>query len=197
MHTSRSRFSTSGFFFSLKRESIKALHFPKFSWVSKCFLNHHLLECSIPLIGRGCFPERAPRCSPLAWGWNVSLFCLFPSLHQPISAPLPPPPAPTLAPAHTCQFEHVRNSLSEDHCQLSQKYNAMHMPFRLLHKLIKLTAACKQCYEDHPPPYFLNGQQGPLVACRVPAGARTRVLWLPDKVSLLQHAALREEETWS
>lgn len=72
----------------------------------------------------------------------------------------------------------------------------MYMPFLLLHKLIKLTAACKQCYKDHHP-HFLNGQQGPLVACRVPAGARTGVLWLPDKVSLLQHAALREEETWS
>lgn len=103
-------------------------------------------------------------------------------------SPQPPPLHP-----HTCQFGHVRSSLSGDHCRLSQKHNAVHMPFRFSHKLITLTAACKQCYEDHHPP-FLNGQQGPLVACRVPAGGRTRVLWLPDKVSLLQHTALREEE---
>lgn len=148
----------------------------------------------MPLTGRGCFPERAPRCSPLAWDWNFSLFCLFPFLHQPIIAPLLLPPPPPLL--HLCQFGHVRNSLREDHCQLPQKYNAMHMPSLSLHKLIKLTAACEQCYEDHHL-HFLNGQQGPLVVCRVPAGVRTQVLWLPDKVCLLQHAALREEETWS
>lgn len=94
------------FFFSLKKESIKALHFPKFSWVSKCFLNHQFLEGSIPLIGRGCFPERAPRGSPPAWGGNFSLLCLFPSLHHPSLLPCSP---------HPCILTHANPSMSETH----------------------------------------------------------------------------------
>lgn len=136
----------------------------------------------MPLICRGCFQERVLRCWPRV-GASPS-FVSFHLSNQPITAPLPTPVPPLHL--NLCQLRHARNSLSEGPCQLPQKCNAVHMPFILLHKFIKLTAARRKCY-DYDCPHFNRGLWWP-GACLLEHGPRSsnsRIYSLPPTACCL------------
>lgn len=149
-----SLFSPVPLFSFFLKNSPEILDFPKFSCVSKCFLNHQLFECSGHLQAEDASIV-VLRCRPRDTGRNFSLFHPFPS---PIAAPLLALPSPPLHP-NRCQCGYDRNVLSNS--QLPQKYN-VHMPSILLHKLVTpaLTAACKWCEDISIIPILSVGNRG-------------------------------------